>query len=84
MDSTTIRTAILNLITNAIALAVAFGANLNTGQQAAILGFVGTVTTGITLAVAWYETTHVKAKAMVLSAKAPLTANELKNLLGEK
>ena len=46
------------VVSDAIALAVAFGAPLTQIQQTAILGFVGTVTSAIVLGVAYLHGKH--------------------------
>lgn len=51
-------TIIGSVVADGIALAVAFGVSITGAQQAAILGFVGIVTTGITLAVAYLHGQH--------------------------
>jgi len=61
----TVQTIIGALVADGIALAVSFGASLNTVQQAAILTFVGTTTTAVVAVVGWLETHKTRAKAVV-------------------
>ena len=64
-------------VADGVALGVAFGANVSTTQQAAILAFVGSVTTAGVAVVGWIETHHIRAQAAVTAvtvAAAPVKA----------
>lgn len=62
--------ALVTLAANAVAVAVAFGAQLSSGQQEALLSFVGSVST---LVFAIYAAVHVHhvSSAVKLNAQQP-------------
>ncbi len=63
--------AILTLVSNAVAVAVAFGVNLSATQQHALLLFVGSVTTTLFAIYAAVHAQHVRAAVRLASSSAP-------------
>lgn len=68
--SNTVKAIVLAIVANGLTLATVFGVNLSHGQQDAILAFVGSVTTGATVVVAWVETHRIRAHATVVASGA--------------
>ena len=67
--------AILTVVSNGIALAVAFGVHLSTGQTEAVLAFVGSVTSLVFAIYAAVHVQHVKtAAALALGSSAAKVA----------
>ena len=62
------------VVADGIALGVAFGANVSTAQQAAILAFVGSVTTAGVAVVGWIETHHIRGQAAVAAVSLGVPA----------
>lgn len=61
----TLQTIVAAFVADAVALAVSFGVNISTGQQAALLAFVGSTTTAIAAIVVFLETHKLRSKALV-------------------
>jgi hypothetical protein len=63
--SSTVKAVILAVVADGLTLAVSFGVSISQAQQDAILAFVGVTTTALALAVSWYESREVTARATV-------------------
>lgn len=76
--STTIKAVIGSLATNAITLAIAFGASISVTQQIAILTFVGSLTTAATSIIAWHEKHKLGARvALATTNVTPAVAAQV-------